>query len=280
MTNHKGRGSLCLSLTDWGRTGKLVSLWDMLLLDSEKFLHLLRQLHELSGVLLISMGEGEHTLSIDKTMRGDAENLISLLGDLSLSMSLIEAKRLRRFLEDGKVEFKAARERIRALADRIHDEIGMRKLLVLSEQEAQLYSNTEPFGSEIAAKFQDAKDDIEDAAKCLSLDRGSACVFHLMCVMDVALNRFVMPLLGSYDPTWDWNTLLDKTIKPINAMPTSTREELIKKDQYLAVHADLHAVRRAWRNPTMHDRRRYMSAEARDVFNSVGAFMRDLEKVI
>lgn len=152
--------------------------------------------------------------------------------------------------------------------------------LEIPAHQTHLWHAVTPFGEEVAKKFPKARDDIEEAAKCLALDRGTAAVFHVMCCIDLALQKFAQKLGTAYDPKWDWNKILEEVKLKIDPMPTKKKAQLLRKEKYLSAYAHLHAIRAAWRNPTMHSRRQYKPDEALEVFNAAKAFMRDLTKIL
>jgi hypothetical protein len=72
------------------------------------------------------------------------------------------------------------------LNQRIHDELEDNLFLHIPSEKAKLYETKEPlFGEVVGKAFPSAADDIAEAGKCLSLDRGTATVFHLMRAMEV-----------------------------------------------------------------------------------------------
>ena len=53
------------------------------------------------------------------------------------------------------------------------------------------YRPAEPlFGAAVEAKFPEMSEDISEAGKCLALNRATASVFHLMRIMEIAVQRF------------------------------------------------------------------------------------------
>lgn len=143
-----------------------------------------------------------------------------------------------------------------------------------------LWTAIEPFGEIVAKRFPDCRDDIEEAAKCLALDRGSACVYHLMCSIDLALQDYCKKVKAKYNPKGDWNRLIEEIKKRIDKMPSNTKARLVKKEKHLSIYAHLHSVRLAWRNPSMHSRRPYQPSEAMEVYNATNGLMNDIAKVI
>lgn len=140
----------------------------------------------------------------------------------------------------------------------------------------------EPFGEDVAKSFQsyEIRRNLEEASKCLALDRGSACVFHLMCALDKSLEKYCRRLQVRYKSTWDWKEILRRIFARIDRFSQRTKRQLNIREQHLSCYTHLNAVRAAWRNPTMHSRRSYTPEEALDVFSATRAFMRDLVKVI
>jgi hypothetical protein len=175
-------------------------------------------------------------------------------------------------------------QEVRTLLDQLHgrlvDETKERLFLALSPQEAEDFRDPTKKWQAIIACYPDAEPDIEEAGKCLALGRSTACVFHLMRIMEIGLRAFGESLKDpSLDPTKNptWETILRKCDnelqKPIkNRSPEWRSNELF----FSNATAYLRAVKEAWRNPTMHVEKQYSDEEAREVWNAVRALMRHL----
>jgi hypothetical protein len=144
------------------------------------------------------------------------------------------------------------------------------------------WADRKPFGDAVASKFPDAAYDLEQASKCMALDRHTACVFHLMRVLDQALHEFAahLNLTIAEDPKKNWKPILEAVDGKISEMPDKTAAEIKEKEQYQRLYGHLNAVKDAWRNPTMHPRKQYDPEEAEDVFCATRSFMRDLAKAL
>jgi hypothetical protein len=70
---------------------------------------------------------------------------------------------------------------------RLCDELENEFYFQVDRQEVRFYGQKELFGPQVAKKFKDAAYDIEHAGNCLALQQPTACVFHLMRAMEVAL---------------------------------------------------------------------------------------------
>ena len=134
---------------------------------------------------------------------------------------------------------------------------------------------TEPdlaFGRETIARFPMIRFDVEEASRCLAFDRGTAAVFHLLRVSEHGMRALGGKLGIPYAPSWEgWI----KQMRALVEKPHATKSRTEKRDQafYEEMIGDLHAIKTAWRNPTMHIRRAYTPAEAREVFGATRTWM-------
>jgi hypothetical protein len=195
---------------------------------------------------------------------------------LPLSRMLITERILPEFA-DGKIPDRTYYNfLLNSLSERIADEMALHLFLYVPPERAKFYEPGKPiFGTDIADKFPSAIFDIEEAGKCLALGRGTACVFHLMRVMEVCLRSLAKGLNIPYAPSWESylrqieTNITEKHKKKSRAWK---REEPFYRDS----GGDLQMVKIAWRNPTMHIVRVYTPEEAEDVFRAVRTFMQRL----
>jgi hypothetical protein len=168
-----------------------------------------------------------------------------------------------------------AHKDISDLRSRISDLIKNRNFLYIPPSLEQYYAHPPLFGSDVESFFPSAIDDIEDAGKCLALGQGTACVMHLMRVMEVGLKGLAKSLKIPYAPSWE--SYLTQIQNKIGAKH-KTKGIKWKKDEkfYRDVSGDLVSVKQAWRNPVMHIDRRYSKEEAEEIFKAVKTCMRKL----
>jgi hypothetical protein len=146
----------------------------------------------------------------------------------------------------------------------------------IPKERAQYSDPKEPlFGVAVYERFPRAIYDIEEAGKCLAFGRSTACVFHLMRVMEEGLKILAKALGIPYAPSWE--SYLDQINTRITAKH-STKSYKWKKVEtfYKEVLGDLQMVKIAWRNPTMHIVRKYTPEEAEGVFGAVRTTMNRL----
>ncbi len=160
---------------------------------------------------------------------------------------------------------------VEKLSERLEDELEYEFYFHVPVDLAPFYDDF-PFGDAVADRFPAAIDDMESAGKCLALDQPTASVFHLMRVMEVGLKVIAIELGIPYAPSWE------SYLKQISSRIEQRHAD--KSDEWKAqeplfrdVMGDLQAIKIAWRNPTMHVVKRYTSAEAKDIYAAVKAFM-------
>jgi len=195
---------------------------------------------------------------------------------MGLSVSKVMLQRIIGRLDSGVMPTAAE---VRELSARIRDELESRKFLYLNDSQFRLYEPKEPlFGQLVEDKFPSkAVFEIDEAAKCLALGRSTACVFHLMRLLEVGIGA-VRQCVGISDPLKDaernWGTLIRKLNEAIEA-----RKGVISPSDHLLfadVLAFLHAVKTAWRNPGLHVEKVYTAEEAEHIWNATRGLMMKL----
>jgi hypothetical protein len=164
---------------------------------------------------------------------------------------------------------------LRSLHERFMDDVGRCHVFAVDEREADLLNDQQPFGAPVFDAFPSATFDIEEAAKCLALDRSTGAVFHMMRVVEIGLKATANALGIPYAPSWESYL---RQIKPKleedwdRKAPEWRAEEPFFRDAY----THLHAVKLSWRNPTMHVVKTYTPEMADDIWSAVKGFMRHL----
>ena len=109
----------------------------------------------------------------------------------------------------------------------------------------------------------------------MGLGRYSACIFHLMRAMEIAL-RAVNICLGApsvlIGSEKNWGTILKRMRDARDAKAKNWKE----KDIFAEIYALLDAVKDAWRNATMHVENKYNEEEAVHIFILVRGFMQKI----
>jgi hypothetical protein len=153
-------------------------------------------------------------------------------------------------------------------------ELYYRICLTLPVGDAELFEQKEPlFGTVVEEKFPSAIPEIAEAGKCLALDRPTACVMHLMRVLEVGLASLAAELGVPFARNWNYVlNEIQRVIQSIEGKKYGEEEE--KWFSQAASH--FRFVKNGWRNHAMHIRDRYSAEDARKIFESVRAFMQHL----
>jgi hypothetical protein len=142
----------------------------------------------------------------------------------------------------------------------------------LPSTQAEFYEKKELFGASVATRFPNLQADIIEAGNCLALGCATACVFHLMRVMESAVQEFGRVLGILAVDTKNWQNILDEVNKVIKGLPS--KGTLTPSLSEAA--ANLYSVKLAWRNEVMHPKATYTVREAEDVLRQVKLFMNTL----
>jgi hypothetical protein len=188
--------------------------------------------------------------------------------------ALKQSQRIRDWFEDDRSRDYAELTRMmKDLALRISDDLSERLFLAVPREAQRLYAPAEPlFGKAVEAKFPKMSEDIAEAGKCLALQRSTACVFHLMRVMERGVQYFGDELGVQLVEQKVWQIILDgitSRIRKLDAKKSRTTK-------LAAAASHLYNVKIAWRNEVMHPKQTYTNEEAGDIYRNVRTFICDL----
>ncbi len=162
------------------------------------------------------------------------------------------------------------------LQSRIKDDLAAQNFFRVRPEDVELYGRPELFGATVAKKFKNAGQDIQNAGNCVALGQATACVFHLMRAMEVAVRQLGKRLKVTITPQTTWRMMTGQMDDKIKKMPDATNAQKQKKNNWEEARANLHHVGSVWRNNTMHPATSYTPSQARDVLNAVRVFMNGL----
>ncbi|KKK72588.1 hypothetical protein LCGC14_2902370 [marine sediment metagenome] len=242
---------------------------------------LMRCANALGTNLTLPLNDSERAQWQPNVIEKLINDLRPLAEHLGLRATLASVRTLETFQEVKQKEvdresFFLALEDIRS---RLIDELNGIYLFAMEPREKTLYENTQAFGPEVAATFPGAIVDIEEAAKCLAFDRATACVFHLMRVLEVGLQGLAKDL-GLPKVDRNWQALLNNVRGVINKLPLTTQAEKDYQSDRQEVVVHLQAVKDAWRNDVMHPRDHYDLSQALDIFNHTRPLMQKLAALL
>ena len=201
------------------------------------------------------------------------------LDRLELPVSAIKARKLLDHLNssDENQQMEDGKQLTRDLHETLIDELTGKLLLMIPSGRC-LYFEPEGaiLGDQVVSIFPETREDADEAGKCFALGRYTACVFHLMRVMECIVRRLGKKLRIKFNPERDtWQRILKRVKAKIDVMPLNSSGQIKKQAKYQDIYLDLGAVKDAWRNPTMHPRATYTEEQAKKIIDKVRDFVRD-----
>ena len=220
-----------------------------------------------------------HNSTVRSTIVEALPILINDLRDLNLTFTLAAAERFKESFEQMK-ELPDQQE-LAVLQFRLVDEVRERRFVGLNRELGALF-NSQQFPADVRAKFPSAIFEIDEAANCLALERSTACVFHLMRVMEIAV-RATAACLGVPDPTKpsekNWGHMFGAIKAGMqHKWPNATDRMSGDGQLFEGLMASLEAVKNPWRNATMHVENTYTVAEADRIRHAVEGLMITMAK--
>jgi hypothetical protein len=205
--------------------------------------------------------------------------VISSRGEEFLKFSFKSMEHLADALADPKCTIGEATGHYEDLLRRLQDELEAAVFLHVPSGAATLYKQPRKGWESVLEAFPSVTVDIEEAARCLALDRGTACVFHLMRIIEPALKAVSDALnIVKHSPTWQaYLTAMPAAVNNKYSGHTSADHQW--REYYAELEGQLRAIKDAWRNPTMHNIATIYTPEmAHDLSVLVRAFMRAVAK--
>jgi len=224
--------------------------------------------------------------------RGDCETALDFVDGVLIAIGIDslspEIKRTKDHLQFQLRE--KARWQIENITNRIIDELKKQSFLHVKPEKVEFYDKSELFGSDVGKKFGKVNGEITSAGTCYALDQHTACVFHLMRVMEHCVQRFGAKLKVPVDvKNALWATIMEHVNKAIERLPGGPKADPAVKGtpaqrarrQEMALAAyNLNHVRIVWRNDTMHPNAKYDEKEAYEVLTSVKVFLESIVKLV
>lgn len=153
-------------------------------------------------------------------------------------------------------------------------ETEARQFYAIEGRHARYYTDAERlFGAEVADAFPSVCPDISEAGKCRALGRWTACVMHLMRVLEVGLERLAEHYGVNHAESWN------KTLNELEGKLRSVQKRVDGAEaERWAAEAGTHLrfLKNAHRNHAMHPLERYDEERAVEIFDNARSFMRHL----
>ncbi len=236
----------------------------MLSVNAANFLNLLQTLF--NSEMEVGSTRGPLPPSMAGVNRTAAEVIRGCCDEMHLPITRASAQ----YIESSKTseELSAAYLHVKR---NMHHELSDRRFYAPEPRYCGHFFNAKLFGDVVFASFPSANDDIFEAGMCLALERGTACVMHLMRVMEAAL-RALAADLGVAEQK-DWGAYLRNIDKEMQGRYQSAGARTADEQFYSEAALGFDQVRRAWRNPTLHIEKSYSPERAEEILQAVKSFI-------
>jgi hypothetical protein len=260
---------------------ELASLWDMLKAYAYVYAKWAGQLADLEATLSNRRARDGDTApaggdELDVAhMHGWLEELRKRAADVELRSAIAQIVRMRQNFKP-ETHLLDAHVMVAELRRRISDDLADRRFYFVAPDRVEYYSDSAMLWYQAWMKFPSTQFDAEEASKCLALGRHTACVMHLMRVLEVGLRTMAKSLGRSGR---EWGKLLEEIEDELEqrreakVMPAGWRED---RGFYAEGALQFRHFKDAWRNDVTHGRRRFGAEEASEVYGAVRSFMHHL----
>lgn len=270
----------------------LISWWDMEQFSAEGLYQIGKHLGEIDRILDIFLVETRENATdalgapydLDADQHNDLASHLEVIreycNDLNLHIAAQCVEEFYETLDSDEFSIKFARVFSKEIGNTVRRELQTVLFFHVPSSRVEFYDQSALFGTEVSAKFPNLQSDIVEAGNCLALGRGTACVFHLMRVMEAAVQELAQKLGVTLIGTTpirdaDWQNILDqinKALKPMN-------QKALQTIALCEAASHLYHVKIAWRNQVMHPKATYTLEEAEDILRQVRTFMKALAKL-
>jgi hypothetical protein len=146
-------------------------------------------------------------------------------------------------------------------------------LLTVPPETAAFYRSTSYFGEEAQAAFPSAQSDMVDACTCYALGLNTACVFHVMRVLEVGLQALAKDVGVAWTPDpWGQN------LKNIEEAVQALHRTHPKKAFYSDCCTEFKYIKDAWRNVIMHLSYSYDEKDAKRILEHSRNLLKTIAK--
>jgi hypothetical protein len=130
---------------------------------------------------------------------------------------------------------------VQKMTERLRDELEP-KLFLYVDSHDLFEQPTPPFGEAVSQKFPSALPEIEEAGKCLALQRPTASVMHLMRVLELGLHSLADTFNISFANA-NWQTIIDQIGKQVRQISLASHGVDWKVEQQFYSEATAHFLK-------------------------------------
>jgi hypothetical protein len=225
--------------------------------------------------------DDEDRTGIGKELERIKEHLVAV----DMSHSIAQLDHIKYQLEHKKItNWNEAKAKFDSLNVAAFQELSKIFVGYIPAGRARYWNQAKPFGETVFNNFESARADVVSAGNCYAVEQWTACVFHLMRVVEkglraIARERRIKFIQGRPLEWNDWARI----IRAIEAKAEEINKKWAmgpRKDKALEFYrgaiGELQAFKDEFRNYVMHDRAIYGNYEAARAYQRTGEFMRRL----
>jgi len=238
---------------------------------------------------------GDSSIAYEKFL-SDLDELLNLCQEYKLAVSSLKISQFREVVVQSEIlvtnpqferkTWQRLLNMLRQIPGVVEDELSLRHVYVLDDTDVPLFESPYPFGEDVTNAFPSTAFDIEEAGKCLSLRRSTACVFHLTRVLQAGLYALAVDV-GVAPSNRNWEQVIadvESAIRSQKAMGPGPNAPAPDKQAWKAI-VEFNAeaamqfthIKDAFRNQAIHRTGLiYTEEKARSIFDASRAFMAHL----
>ena len=191
----------------WERDG-LVNLWDMEKFAAEKFCTICDNLAGMSSEITKFQAVTQKQSGL---VRSSLTLLVADCESIGLKVTARQVQVVIDKLENySKFEIPSVQvsQMLDDLSAAISCEMSTKLFLRVYPERESFYQDDDLFGASVSANFGSASRDIKEAGTCYATDRATACVMHLMRVLEVGLSTLAGAVGVSFDRR-NWENIIN-----------------------------------------------------------------------
>jgi hypothetical protein len=259
----------------------LVSWWGMEKFVTHIYYRISRYLCNIKNIALVSTGKNP-PLALDEDAKNQTLKMFKGIGSLcnkvGMTLSSKSANKTVTRLEAGQLRtHDDLLKSIEELDVRIVDEMEDRLFFYVPPTRAERYNKINSFGEPVSKNFVSAAFDIKESGNCYATGRFTACVFHAMRALEVALLAFSSVFSIQTDRA-NWQNVIEQIENKIRELGKAPKSHIEKEkfEFYSQAASSFMFFKDAWRNYTAHSRGKYTEEEADAIYRNVSSFMKRL----
>jgi hypothetical protein len=267
---------------DFGRPNGLWSLWDMLNLLFGPLYHVLRNLKTQADIARLHHSNLQNDTSSENVadVLDALQKLRKYCDEISLKESVKRIDRIKGKITTSPVKNDFLYQQLADLIEIVEDEGDQQLVFHIEPKKAIQFpeSSDTNLWRPSQDSFPSADADMYSATCCYLYDENTACVFHLMRVLEAGL-RVLAKAVGLTFDKQNWHNIIEEIESAIererNTLPKGP-----ERDQRLtflsAAAKEFFYFKDGWRNHVSHNRSSYDEHQALGAMEHVRAFMNHL----